>query len=899
MSRELQRLIAAYLGPEGLRPEDLDRLVKIDEIRHDVLEMQRLLSNMSRQLSGAIGNLHDSISAYQRRGSSWALRDALDSDYRVAGEMTPDLHHTNSLLRSAIRSVTPRLPPIPTPDVQPSAVRPKDAPNSALNPLSADKPDIFHRVVSTARMESSGQWIFSLAEFKRWRKMPTETDQNQDRDRNCLWCHGNLGAGKTVLMSAVIDNLTSEVAKDPAANCVVTYYYFARSRGCTSYDACFSLLAQLCKKKSIPLPRHFADAKAEDPNERIGDDDEKSMSGVRLGNLVASILSLQWRFRGIYICLDGLEECDDILTLFEVLFRLSSMEKVRLFMTARPSIMNQGIQIGIGRNGMKVSLEEHNGTDIRDYLQVFMRKHTSLLDIIGEKACPDFLSKLVEASGKNFLSAIAQVTQLDRFITNAEVMKYLQEPPPTFTEVFSLVLSHLSDQSPQMFCLAKRVFYWLSVARRPLDIREIQQAVAVELGASGGTVHTSLDIEDPTRLPPSSLIVKACKGFVHIDTKSDLIFTTPPSLPFYLYQFNDEFAREAREYAAVSCISLLQSKALSHGTFKSQTEYDKMQKSLPFANYVSQNWGVHLDQSEEETVNLVTTELLENEKLLETLSQLLHVSSHTKSSQRYDQYPTGFGNRHFASYFGLTAAFNKWAHQEDWKVSCDSWGRSPLHVCLLSPGLQERHFLINMLEPTEFSVLILADEVPELDTEIKDKLVTEDTKIFCHEPVEALPWKWSKWNPDHGQNVMAFRNSVMGNNLKTLVLFSEDDLWLRDKDGKTPIHHLILQWSEEKLLGFLQIFEYLPGSDDEDEGTSDSSEKQNGSPNSGISLFREQESLLASADFTGKSALDYACEKNAFIGSLLFLLDEWSQEQLYTAISISASCGRLGMARTL
>jgi hypothetical protein len=71
-----------------------------------------------------------------------------------------------------------------------------------------------------------------------------------------LWCHGNPGAGKTVLTSLVINNLTITVGKD--AGLAYFYYDYADEQIQAADKIIASLLKQLCLSKS-PLLTYIAE----------------------------------------------------------------------------------------------------------------------------------------------------------------------------------------------------------------------------------------------------------------------------------------------------------------------------------------------------------------------------------------------------------------------------------------------------------------------------------------------------------------------------------------------------------------------------------------------------------------------------------------------------------------
>ncbi|KAK4453700.1 hypothetical protein QBC34DRAFT_434467 [Podospora aff. communis PSN243] len=656
-----------------------------------------------------------------------------------------------------------------------------------------------------------------------------------------------------MLMNAVISRLSSEIAKETDQDHIVIYYYFDRSGGCKPSQAVSNLLRQICGQIGTPLPRFLAETEVVESDTASSARYRQPNGGIWVANLVSDFLSVQSGLKRVYICIDGLEECDDPLSLMTILRRISTPREARLVLTARSRIVNQCLALGVGRRDRVINLEDHNGADIRQHLETFMQcqQNICLFDMIEKNALSGLLDKLVEKVGGNFLAATAQVKQLHRFTSLAEMNEQVENPQPEMPEVVGMILSRLIDQSPQRSLLARRVLYWLSTARQPLTARDLQQAVAAVPGAK---------LDDPSRLSPPTLITTVCMGLVHIDVEKNRVFTVPSALPFYLYHFSSEFARQAREYVASSCLALIQSETLSRGPFTSQIEYDKMEKH-------------------DESVDGI----LGNDTLLNTLSPILHVGlqSAPGSPQPFENYPSGFGGRHFGAYFGLATAFNKWPSQDDWAVARDSWNRSPFHVCFRSPGLYRRHVLFDLFEGQNFSSLIL-ESMPsksQSKPEGEDSDATARANPFRHEP--------------------AFRNRTLGKNLQTLFTFSRGEMNVQDTDGRTPLHHFILDWSEDALIGLIQMS--FDRDDAPDTGGDDVSESDNDS-DAGSELntsLGEKKFLSLTTDNSGRTTLDHACERSVLFGTLAFGTAEWSLEHMNNGIAIAASCGYAGLVSAL
>ncbi|GAP83722.2 hypothetical protein SAMD00023353_0501150 [Rosellinia necatrix] len=764
-----------------------------------------------------------------------------------------------------------------------------------LDLVCPHSPDLVHQNLAKARAKDSGGWLFNLPVFEKWREAKIAEDANamEGGRGNCIWLIGNLGAGKTMLMSAIIDHLVESVEILPESSkkrTAVLYYYFDRSLPSSPRDAIASLLRQLCLQKDIgPLPRFLTDSLAvmkKSPGPNVDSDkntmniDEECLAPIPTGDMVADFISLQLRFDSVYICLDGLEECDDLVALFELLVRLIASSPSRLVISARPQIALPGIVANIGSKDIVVALEQHNAPDIQCHLGMYIEKHKSLADMIGPEILPYHIKKLAERSRGNFLAATAEAAELNRLTTNFDVNQYMERPSIGFAELFSQIWSRLNDQPPLHAMLAKRIFYWLSVSRRALTLKELQQAIAIEPEKH----RDSQVFHQSERLPPPSLIERVCMGFIQANRVNNSIFTTPSALPFYFYQFIAPFAAEAREYAAKCCVGFMNSEILSKGTFNSQEEYDQMDEKLPFSRYVSQHWGTHFNDFRDGDIQDATERLLENTLLINTMSQMFHVNRPAMGKQRrYDDYPSEFGVQHFGAYFRLEMAFKKWTSSQDWETPKDSWGRKPLHVASTSPSVNSKHVIFDACKDDAFGRAVSAIPPPESETspipsidkesnvtDRNDIYLEEDKGGFRSESVSALPWTWS-WTGDATEQ------------LEMQIPFNREDMTALDNQGKTPLHHFIVEWSEDRFLYILSTIFDLHLQHLSDQGNNTGSDP----------AVNEVELLSTLADCGGRTILDYACLRNVVFVNLVAPASTWSSENIGRAMVVAAADGHI------
>ena len=164
--------------------------------------------------------------------------------------------------------------------------------------------------------EGSGRYLLETEEFKSW------LDGNQT-----LFCPGIPGAGKTVMTSIVVDHLQRQYLDTPAVGIVYFFCNFSQLSTITENTLMACLLRQLVQSMSqMPDAIHDLVARYKEHKKRpqLGDI-------YQCVNLVASKLSR------IYIMIDALDECEEIVRncILSRIFDLQSKYRLSFFATSR------------------------------------------------------------------------------------------------------------------------------------------------------------------------------------------------------------------------------------------------------------------------------------------------------------------------------------------------------------------------------------------------------------------------------------------------------------------------------------------------------------------------------------------------------------------------------------
>jgi hypothetical protein len=270
-----------------------------------------------------------------------------------------------------------------------------------------------------------------------------------------------------------------------------------------------------------------------------------------------------------------------------------------------------------------------NDKDVRSYLksriegQPQLTRHIekdatlrdAILDTIVKKAngmYDPILGSLFEAIVNSvmfsrFLLAQLHIDSLAREDNRKGVRKALKNLPEELNETYDNAMQRIQSQSHQQVKRAEQVLSRISYAVRPLTIKEIQCALAVE------PEDTEMDEE---ALPDENLLVSVCAGLVTIDRESNVI-----RLVHYTTQEHFERIRinrfpKAQIEIARTCLTYLLFDVFAEGPCFSGEYMDTRLRENPLLRYAAMHWGDHACGDPEQMVpELILKFLREKSKL--------------------------------------------------------------------------------------------------------------------------------------------------------------------------------------------------------------------------------------------------------------------------------------------
>jgi hypothetical protein len=201
------------------------------------------------------------------------------------------------------------------------------------------------------RQTGTGQWLLDSVQFLSWLKT----------DNQILFCPGIPGAGKTILTSIVIDDLTTRFQNDSRIGIAYLYCNFRRKDEQRAQDLLASLLKQLSQERSS-LPDNVKALY----NQHI--DKRTRLSFEEISRALYSVATTYLR---VFIIVDALDECQLSegcrATFLTEIFNLQAKSRANIFATSRfiPEITEKFE----GSMSLEIRASEH---DVRRYVDGHM-----------------------------------------------------------------------------------------------------------------------------------------------------------------------------------------------------------------------------------------------------------------------------------------------------------------------------------------------------------------------------------------------------------------------------------------------------------------------------------------------------------------------------------------------
>lgn len=223
------------------------------------------------------------------------------------------------------------------------------------------------------------------------------------------------------------------------------------------------------------------------------------------------------------------------------------------------------------------------------------------------------------------------------------VIQALGRLPVELEASYDDAISRIERQPDQHRNRAKQVLSWISFTLRPLTVTELRQALAVELGSRE---------MDKSGLPALTRLVSVCAGLVAVDRQSQVIRLVHETTQDYFAKNRLKLFPRAQQEISKICLTYLSFDALATGPCSTDREMESRLRGLPLFDYAAHHWGDHVRESDDDSVQDLTLQLLENNaKLMSSVQRWCYpIIQGREYIRRFSKALSGI---HIASVFGL------------------------------------------------------------------------------------------------------------------------------------------------------------------------------------------------------------------------------------------------------
>lgn len=309
-------------------------------------------------------------------------------------------------------------------------------------------------------LEGSCSWVFEDPAFVAWWT---------HNDCPFLWIHGDPGKGKTMMMMAIIDEVSKRL-RDRAESTTLTYFFCenTNSKLNTTVSVLRGLIFQLVDQEKT-LISHLRE-KYDSKGAKIFEDE--NALDVLL-ELLSNILNDQ-RLGVVYFMVDALDECDDeihelLQRIIDKSFKLSA--KVKWLTTSRNELafkerLGHQRHTSLELNSLQVT---RSVADFIDYKIKVLTKEKSYASELQESV----RISLLEKSEGTFLW-VALVCKELRKVRKQHAKSLLEEMPAGLKPLYARMMNKVLSQDRKIDIeLCRQILSSVTLAFRPLRLEDI------------------------------------------------------------------------------------------------------------------------------------------------------------------------------------------------------------------------------------------------------------------------------------------------------------------------------------------------------------------------------------------------------------------------------------------
>ncbi|KAJ5311653.1 hypothetical protein N7476_007513 [Penicillium atrosanguineum] len=531
--------------------------------------------------------------------------------------------------------------------------------------------------------EGSCKWFLGCEDFRQWK----------ESENAVLFCPGIPGAGKTFLSSIVINELDKLRLSDKGGvkdSAILMLYCKWDDSQSQSIDC---LLASLVKQ----VAQRYGLVSEETTNMFLKHSKSETSPGREE---YLTILNAELnRFPKTFVVVDGLDELREERSRLLLVETLTSMNiKINLMVTSRPvdnitrhfAFLERAIYCDIcGKGGQRYQFHcsecdeevssgfdlcescfqkgdrcSHKGhflvkqfnsgiiniaameEDLLTYVKWRIGSSEFLERCVETKTVlmADIVDTVVKENGGMFLLAKFNMDTLASKMRPGEVKDALKDLPKELDDTYNEAMMRIKDLPSSRKEVAMEFLRWVVFAERPLEVHEIEHAIAVS--------DDDHDI-DPDNVIRAQVLASMCEGIVRFD-ESDCVRLVHFSAKNFFSKYHEKWFPDGSVKLTSTCLSYLQFDPFSQGPCtgpSESTDFDARLEQYPFLEYAAEFWGKHLLKTPQDGFFSSARRLLTDPAYFSAISQALWYVDNEDSTSWAGK--DGSTPLHLATHFGL------------------------------------------------------------------------------------------------------------------------------------------------------------------------------------------------------------------------------------------------------
>ncbi|PMD31117.1 hypothetical protein L207DRAFT_592050 [Hyaloscypha variabilis F] len=309
------------------------------------------------------------------------------------------------------------------------------------------------------RQPGTGVWFTDGTEFRAW----LSTDASK------LWVNGIPGAGKTILISSVIQ----EIEKGVESSHALAFFYCDYKDPETHYPS--TILGSLAKQLVLQDERCYAELGEFCLDHTTGYGSVRVPTPEEVAELIRKISK---HFQTTMIIVDGLDEITNDRAYVTRLLRDLNTEggHIKTLFASRPEVdigyeLEDFVQISIAAMSSDIRLYVASEIERRTREKRWRIRDPSLKDHI--------MKTLVDEADGMFRWVSCQMDYLCECNNDRDRREALKKLRPDLPSSYERILERANRSSKENQDLVKKTLHWIVYAKDPLDTEELIEALAV------------------------------------------------------------------------------------------------------------------------------------------------------------------------------------------------------------------------------------------------------------------------------------------------------------------------------------------------------------------------------------------------------------------------------------